>query len=402
MRPTRIPLPRFNVDPRHLYRHLLREASYLPPICAAYISARIKSQFRKHQGPKIHAEARMSNGLRKLRHLHAANSGDVQRLYEVFLESYGRKGHLRRHLVSSLVQPDAPESSESSESSDAPKPLKYPPNPKTEKMKVIYEKARSDTKLNRSFIDWWDFEKLQAYLQSQIAHSNDVSPAIWPGYRPAKAHPLNKIPETNIWGHPLPLREMRARLKQWWRQNITKLEPPLGASEWETLRDLATKPELGDLLRPPPRRPVAAPVQEGAESTGETWHWQPYASLPTVQVEKERERGFQESVDGTPYDAVPSCERRVSNRKLRRAARKVFEASSYIKRDASTAETQFVWGTLTPDLPVADPKASSFFEGLDHTGTTPGSHPKTSVPGEGRRARRKAAEREEQERQSQA
>lgn len=393
MRPTRIPLPRFNVDPRHLYRHLLREASYLPPICVARVSTRIKGQFRKHQDSKVHAKTRVASGLRKLRHLHAANSGDDKHLYSVFLEAFGRKGRLRRSMTSSLVEPDPPETS------DAPDP---PPGAKNEKMRAIYAKARGDTKLKKGFIDSWDFDKLQAYLKSQIAHTGEVSPAIWPGDRPSKANPLNKISDTNVWGHPLPLREMRARLKLWWRQNIRKLEPPLGASEWETLRDLATNPELGELLRLPPRRPVAAPVHEDGEVAAEAWHWQPYASLPTIQVEKERDRGFLESVEGARYDPVPSREQRPSNRQLRRAARKVFEASSYIKRDVSTAETQFIWGILTPELPAAGPKASAFFEGLDDTGTAPGRHAKVSAPGEGKKARRKATGSEEEERQPQA
>lgn len=393
MQPTRIPLPRFNVDPRHLYRHLLREASYLPPICASYISTRIKRQFRKHQDARIHVKTRMATGLRKLRHLHAANSGDARQLYEVFLHAFGRKGRLRRHLISSLVYPDPPVSPDAPTSS-LPQ--------KNAKLKAVYEKARSDTKLNRNFIDYWDFGKLHTYLQSQIAHTQVVPVGIWPGDRPSKASPLGKIPEKNIWDHPLPLREMRARLKQWWRQNIQKVQPPLGAGEWETLRDLATEPELGQLLRPPPRRPVAVPVREGGERPGETWNWRPYASLPTVQIEKERDRGFLESVDGSMYDPPrPTPEFRPSNRKLRRSVRKIFEVSSYIKRDDSTGESKPVWGNLAPDLPAVAPEGSFFFEGLDATGTTPGSHPKVSPPGQGRRARRKAARKAQQELEAQ-
>ena len=364
MPPPRISLPRFNVSPRHLYRHLLREASYLPPICAPYVSARIKEQFRKHQHEPQHFTTWMNTGRRRLRHLRAANTGDAHRLKEVFLHAFGRTGPLRRTLMSSLVLPEPPATSESSQT---PAP---DPSSRAAKMQAIYVRARSDTKYNKAFIDMWDFDKLQNFFQTQITHAKGVSPIIFPDTL-KKPDPLNHIDEKNIWGNDLPLRELRARLKHFWRNAIKKVQPPLGAGEWETLRDLATKAEAGPLLRPPPRRPIAAPVLGDGEGQGKTWNWQPYASLPMVQIERERNAGMRESVDGFRYDPVPGAETRLSNRKIRRAARTVFEATAYLKRDDKTGKSEAIWGNLAPDLPVVAPEASYFFEGLNDRGETP-------------------------------
>lgn len=395
---AQIPLPRAAAPPRHLYRHLLREASYLPPICATYISARIKTQYRKHHHDKIHVATRTASGVRKLRHLQAANAGDPKHLHSVFLHTFGRTGPLRRSLLAPLLLPDPPAASDSPQPAAAPPQtnpnVKKNPNAKQDmrtKARLAYERARMDTRHKKHLVDRWDFEKLQNFMQSQIEHTRVVAPAVWRRERPARWNPAPGLPEKNIWGHDLPLRELRSRLKSWWKTNINKLMPPLGAGEFQTLRELATKNEVGQLLRIPPRRPVAAPVQEEGACPGGAWDWRAYASLPASQIERERRAGFQESIHGYRYDPVPVRAGRPSNRKLRRTAGKVFEASSYIKRDENTAKSKIIWGNLAPDLPAVSPAGSTFFEGLDDKGSTPQPE-KTPRRSEARRGRQAQAQ----------
>lgn len=362
MSAPRIPLPRHSTPPRHLFRHLLREASYLPPICAAYITARIKSQFRAHRDDQNLAPQRLSAGRRHLRRLQGANRGDVKHLQRVFTHTFGRAGEQRRELIGPLVKPDPPASSEEAAEKAAKRGLS--------KLQGVYEKAR-DVKPGhrRDFLDHWDFSKLHEFLQSQISHASQTSPANWPREPPTKANPTANIPEKDIWGRPLSQRALRSSLKKWWLGTIAKVMPPIGEGEWETLRGLATNKELAPLLRIPPRRALAAPVQ-GGEKDDKPWGWEAYATLPAWWIERERKAGFQESIKGMRYEPVPAApEGRASNRKLRRLAGRTFEVSPYIKRDETTAKSTIVWGSLTPELPVVPAGGHSFFADLDAAGS---------------------------------
>lgn len=364
MSAPRIPLPRHTTPPRHLFRHLLREASYLPPVCAAYITARTKSQFRSHREDQHLAESRLSAGRRQLRRLQAANRGDVKQLQRVFTHTFGRAGEHRRELIGPLVRPDPPASSEEAGARAGRRGG-------LSKLQGVYERAREVRPGHkRDFLDQWDFAKLHEFLQSQISHAGSTSPANWPREPPTKSNPTTNIPETDIWGRPLSQRQLRSSLKKWWLGTIAKVMPPLGEGEWETLRGLATSNELAPLLRIPPRRPVAAPVQGGGEQEGKPWNWEAYAALPSWWIERERKAGFQESIKGLRYDPVPTApEGRPSSRKLRRLAGRAFEVSPYIKRDETTAKSTIIWGNLTPDLPVVPPGQHSFFADLDDAGS---------------------------------
>ena len=363
-----IPLPRaaHSVRPTHLYRHLLRAASYLPPICATYVAARVKHQFRRHRDRRGHAMTHLTSGCRQLRRLQAANAGDTKNLHAVFLRTFGRVGHLRRTLIAPLVLPDPPATSEGQTTT-----LHTGRGDTNSRSRALYERARSDTRHKKNLVDRWDFDKLQGFVQSQMEHANAVSPYVMPRDVPTRPNPVSHIPEKNVWGRELPLRELRSRLKKWWVHNIAKVLPPLGEGEWHTLRDIAVSSETAQLLRPPRRRPVAASVHGEAAPPRGIWNWEAHASIPTSQIERERRAGFRESVDGFKYDPVPGEGRGVTGRKLRRAARRAFEASPYIKRDESTARSTVVWGNITPNLRRASPSSSSFFEGLDETGSTP-------------------------------
>jgi len=91
--------------PRHLYRHILRETSYLPPAIRATITTEISSRFHRHRGNDPHSDkhrARAANVLRKLR---AANSGNKKWMEELMMHAFARKGARRRNLMSEFLRP---------------------------------------------------------------------------------------------------------------------------------------------------------------------------------------------------------------------------------------------------------------------------------------------------------
>src|SRR4051794_19051413 len=101
-RPLRIPRPGMTL---HLYRHLLRESSYLPPFARSTVDYRIKGRFRRHrdaEGGRL--DMHLSNGHRELRTMRAAVAGDMPRMYKLLLQCFGRIGHRRRRLLEDLLQ----------------------------------------------------------------------------------------------------------------------------------------------------------------------------------------------------------------------------------------------------------------------------------------------------------
>ncbi|KAK2069947.1 hypothetical protein P8C59_004487 [Phyllachora maydis] len=131
-----MPAPRppaaLRISTIHLYRHLLREATYLPPPARPYIFGRIREQFHRHRRyrpppPPPPADAHHHNSknparrpqpgpttprhLRQarhaLRHLRAANAGDLRRMRHVLQLVFGAVGPRRRELVAELVAPSS-------------------------------------------------------------------------------------------------------------------------------------------------------------------------------------------------------------------------------------------------------------------------------------------------------
>ncbi|CAI4213106.1 unnamed protein product [Parascedosporium putredinis] len=188
-----IPLSRHAVSPRHLYRHLLREASYLPPISAPYVATRIREKFREH----MHSE----DQIRSPPHFWPSRT-------------------LRRTLMARLVRPEPPTSSVLAASEDARSPKK---NKEDARATEVYNKAKQNPTTKKGFIDYWDMVKLQAYTSSQVQHAaSGTPPVVWRRGPPTKTLPVNTIPEKNIWGRPTPVRAIRSLLKSWWLRNLPR------------------------------------------------------------------------------------------------------------------------------------------------------------------------------------
>lgn len=96
----------------HLYRHLLREATYLPPVIKPFFVERVRTRFERHRRDP-EPQYRIDRAHKDLRYLRAANSGDYVRMRRVLMLGFGRIGRRRRELIDDLVRRDRPTDTES-------------------------------------------------------------------------------------------------------------------------------------------------------------------------------------------------------------------------------------------------------------------------------------------------
>ncbi|KAF8861743.1 hypothetical protein BDZ45DRAFT_647009 [Acephala macrosclerotiorum] len=216
----------------HLYRRLLRAATYVPDSFARtyvhdYLVNRFKANCTLDNLAKPNAKELTTNRLKKARHwatiLENAGQGSVEDLRKVLLQAHGRRGARKRILIRQLLQPDE----NSLPKDDA----------------ALEELMNSP--LQESKFEIEQGTRLDALSRSQQEH-----------------HPKNQtklrrlepnIPEENMWGRPTPRKLAASLRKRWWASHLDKLLPPVPHSEWKRLHDLAT----GAILVEPfhPRRP---------------------------------------------------------------------------------------------------------------------------------------------------
>lgn len=90
----------------HLYRHVLREVTYLPPFCRSWVRDTVQAKFRDHRRPSV---KRAHHALRFLR---SANSGHYDRMRHLFYLATGRKGKRYRELSRTNLAKEPPPNSD--------------------------------------------------------------------------------------------------------------------------------------------------------------------------------------------------------------------------------------------------------------------------------------------------
>lgn len=285
----------------HLFRHLLRAASYLPDDFAQlYIRNYIRHQFKRAKKPSKHTPARLKNARSSLNTLQRAADGEIKSLTKVLHRAYGRSGRRRRELVDDLLRADAKSTPENGTTTES----------------ITAENVIKEGK--------WDLPRpvLNMFMRSQAANhapGND---------RPVIRHFEPQISQT-IWGRPMPLKRQRNIVKKFWASTQDKLLPPLPELEWNRLRDLATG--VIPFNRPPPRRPRAGAPGERSESllSAVTLLKQPIrASHRPKKDLRVQERG------GHTIDA----------RFMRRIWASVWSQSPLMTYNGETMEWTIVWG----------------------------------------------------------
>lgn len=197
------------INPRHIFRALLRECTYLPDSAARhYCRHHIIKRFRRHHPqPSRPAEATepvdptsspkklLKKARKALADLRQANDGHILKLRKVLLMTYGRHGKRRHELLAQITSDTMP-------CENAPSPLIHSTH-------IVEER----TLLGKQLLAVASAQGLNTELAS-------------------------KIPEKNNWGRPLSPKRAQNIQKKWYADLLDQIMPPLPVQEWERLRDL--------------------------------------------------------------------------------------------------------------------------------------------------------------------
>ncbi|KAM0326592.1 hypothetical protein ACHAQA_006461 [Verticillium albo-atrum] len=359
--------------PLHLYRHLLREASYLPSIARPHISDRIRSRFRSTRDnlksfqwtgkpdktlenaareTQRRTKAALWEGCRHLRRLRAANAGDVARMLRILRVAFGRLGKRRRELLNDLLHQDPPADTAALEARLGKLTIA---ETATDKLTT----GKKELPLKPRTPDHWDTANLILYLRSQKRQQDHTTPASWPRTLLTNTNPERGLDQLmTILDQPMPERRLRIRREKWWKTAAERLMPPLAKPEWHLLAQAARGDLPADQYKTLPRRPVAQSGSVPTEQTQKTWNWNSYAEKPAFFVERPRAGRNSRVVDLPdvgPYGTNPQSRvRALSGRQLRRQYLNLWESCSFAEQDPTTLKKSFQWGTRKR-VPTASP-----------------------------------------------
>ncbi|KAG6010714.1 hypothetical protein E4U43_008538 [Claviceps pusilla] len=374
------PLPS-SLKPLQLYRHLLREVSYLPPAFRKTIDSTIRKRFHNNRPHGPHTKKRLAKAMSSLRTLRAANSGDKDAMQSLVMKGFGRTGNRRRELMTQLVKPQGPADSQALESlldqTSAPSTTNQQNLADASKTSDEAESMSENTsrKSKNSFFERWDRDKLLQILRSQKQQQMATRCSTsWPGQFVKNTDPDQHVPKTNIWGKPPAATLVRAKRANWWRRNADKIMPPLGKGEWDLLRQLSQGAQKAGEWAVPARRPHALLPQSTSEAAGIAgdgqWNWEAHAAAPVARVEqprtvsRHRRTGLQ---DSGPYGGTPG-RKEVSSRWFRRVYNRTWQLTPIMEQDPNTLRYDFQWGRQAPNLPSATNSQMQIFEGVDASG----------------------------------
>lgn len=345
-----------------IYRGLLREASYLPPVCQPYIRQQIVSRFRRHAAdpptcPQTRHRVRQAR--HDLRFLYAANNGLVDNLYRILLLVFGRTGSRRRLLIHALLQHDPPADSAQLEAAIA----------RDADARTYTAKDGSLAQRAPDWLDKWDTSKLRALAASQAKRGPAHSPR--PDIKARQTDPAARLPRMNIWERPLPAKLARSKLRKGYVRLIHRVLPPLPTSDWQTLRALALgHADSSALCQIPCRRPPAAPLNGDHDDHGAStpWRWHAYATEPVRSVDRASSRSERgrtgHPVPGPHGEGAAIGLHRYTPRLLRRLFAKVWEMTPTMEaKPGVEGKWDIVWGKVAKDVPVAAAAHAVFFEG---------------------------------------
>ncbi|KAH7035950.1 uncharacterized protein B0I36DRAFT_240060 [Microdochium trichocladiopsis] len=384
MPPHMIPHP---ATPLHLYRHLLREASYLPLLCRPWITSRITTRYRECEhssGQRAANHIKSAHG--KLRYLRSANAGNVERLLHLCYLATGRLGKRRRVLAKETLMREPLMSSADLEAESE------------------NERPKHRKRKEKDWLDNWDTSKLRAVSKSQL----EKKPR-------GKGFEMRRAWDPELWkvretcrGFTIRDSQVRARERRGYRLNFKTLLPPLPNHEWERLEALATGKGAPEEYVLPPRRPVARSIiahssggkGESISTPGPGLSWMDIISKPMRKLQHPGSRKMQSLSGRSDLNQDPRGPGRpidtrvVTPRLLQRMVYKpVWEASARMnsERDKKTGQPRhrLQWGRVPVTLSQPSSKMLPFFEGVNDFGGFKASSPglKGRLPGEGQQWR---------------
>lgn len=379
--PPQIPHPDL---PIHLYRHLLREATYLPPLCRPWAADRIKARFRASRAAPHRAKLHIKDAHHELRNLRAANAGHTERMVKLLWHATGRLGKRRRQLATSQLRSDPAADSNAlgvnTIQASGTGQVVYPGHAEPEPTAVIPGGMNHDNgnqgmqRLEDRTPDWldnWSIPMLEALSRSQCGKQRSK----WPLQMRRVVEPERSVPKVNCWGEPFSPKLVRRKHQKHWVGILKQLMPPLPQGEWEVLRDLATGRVQDDTWKIPPRRPVAISTQtQGvAGQDGQVWDWQRFAVRPIRSLEATNSRKRKVLSGGLDEDPQgqgrPIGVRAWKPRLLRRGLySRVWEASPTMHKNAN-GNWIVRWGNDEPRTSAPSSIDMQFFQGVDKNGS---------------------------------
>lgn len=227
------------VHPRHLFRALLRQCTYLPDhVARCWLQEYVVLRFRKYCprlpiSPELTARLEhevdrkwlIKRALKGLRFLERANDGHPVHLGKILAMTYGRVGKRRRQLVAQLTLDNLP--IESTAIHDQGPVLGC---------------------------------QLKALVNAQMINRAKSLKGDKLSLKP-------RIPEINTWGRPMPLNRVRNLKSEWYAEILDIIMPPLPEQEWNRLRGLASGLISWD--GPVPRRKRVSKMDEDSISGNE-------------------------------------------------------------------------------------------------------------------------------------
>jgi len=365
------------LNPVHLLRALLREASYLPDATArSYFRRYIVSRYKAYQ-PRKNATASfdvsaveryrhrsfkrrkmaiinertrplLRKGLKGLNYLRRANQGEMPCLEKILHFTYGRMGRRKYALLGDLLKPDPIMDMDT----DAARVFA----PATPPLQTLYYSdkrylgffdkpvAASKTHYTINISD--RYSRLRAVLKTQYQKGISIN-------RELKSAVL-KTPINNIWERPMPIVRARNNVRRWYAMTMTRLLPPLPTAEWDNIHAMVVGDQRISLVK---RRvccsaPESATEQQRFASTIE-------AAMALDKPSKaDKPAGMQR-----PHNITPKYMRRVYARLLRLCCK--------VEYDSEHKQWKAVWGelknTIKPSL-YELPTDAALFAGVNAAG----------------------------------
>ncbi|KAL5612875.1 hypothetical protein BROUX41_004046 [Berkeleyomyces rouxiae] len=353
----------------HLYRHLLREASYLPRPCRQYVRGQIFHKFRVNQFRETRVDEHIDDGYSALRTIRAANAGELNRMYRIALLTFGRIGEHRIRRLNAFMRPDGPRNADAVEEQ------------LTQEM-INFKKQELGPKRTR-ILTQWPIEKLGDYLKTQVDQQNSVPKVMWPKSGLTKAAPTRgTVPELSVWGTPLSENSQKYRTAAWWRRTKERIIPPMTETRFARLKNLACGIDNGKPLEVTPRRAVDKKYLEELKHKRETW-WEFGDDIraSTALVERQKSRPFIRRsglIDQSPWRLERWSP--LTARNLQRIFRFVYYSASTSKVDPVSLKRTNTWGSIEMEFKKGTSKHSALFSGVHSlTGLPPGHQKQKQV-----------------------
>ncbi|KAJ8119639.1 hypothetical protein ONZ43_g3458 [Nemania bipapillata] len=362
--PLQIPHPN---TPLHLYRHLLRESTYLPGLCRPWITSRIQQRFRDCRY-KTPATPHIKQAHASLQFMRSANAGHIKRLEHLCCMATGRVGKRNRILSRSQLSHQPPTDTAELERS---------------RIETIPETSRSNhtpdsgeapgaAPVRPHKHDWlenWSLDKVSALAQSQFSQQASD----WPKAMRRVVEPQKIMVGRNCFNRPYGPRLLRNKLKRHWAGILNQILPPLPQGEWDHLASLVNGESNVAGLTIPPRRAVAQSLQGSSPDLGGSqWNWSQHALKPARVIERgsTRQRKSltgQEDQDPRGHGNAIGIQV-ISQRKLQRIYGRIWAMSPIMKRNPEKKKWSVSWGQNERRISAPSTSDLQFFEGVTNDG----------------------------------